>query len=215
MLSSIAVDCKWQGTGCSLVVWGTLLHPFLLVKVLMTDVLLEEGKTKFTQIQSCSQSVYGKEANHSQWSFWTLVDHWYITCFFHTWWSCMKLRTDNVTAIYYINWHRNMSPTLLKKTNETLGWWYIPNYCSSDYFPGSLISFPNDLRRFLRLDSRIRLYRDCKKLVMNVPTKASQKFLEGELGLVTSWGPFQPELPCDSADRAESRWKPIFLRASH
>lgn len=115
MLSSIAVDCKWQGTGCSLVVWGTLLHPFLLVKVLMTDVLLEEGKTKFTQIQSCSQSVYGKEANHSQWSFWTLVDHWYITCFFHTWWSCMKLRTDNVTAIYYINWQRNMSPTLLKK----------------------------------------------------------------------------------------------------
>lgn len=132
---------------------------------------------------------------------WSLI---YSTCFFHTWWSCVKLRTDNVTAIYCINRQGNMSPTLLKN-NETSGWWCIPNYSSSDYFPGSLISFPNDLRKFLSLDSRVSLYLDCKKLVMNVPTKANQKFLEGELGLGNSWGPFQSELPlCGSADRAES-----------
>lgn len=35
----------------------------------MTDVLLEEGKGKFTQIQLRSESVIGKEKNASQGSF--------------------------------------------------------------------------------------------------------------------------------------------------
>lgn len=48
----------------------------------------------------------------------------------HIWWSCMKLRTDDVTAIYCINMQRNMSPTWLKNC-ETLRWQYIPNDSSS------------------------------------------------------------------------------------
>lgn len=79
---------------------------------------------------------------------------------------------------------------------------------SSEIVPVTSFSwpfFPNDLRRFLSLNSRVSLYLDCKQLVMNVSTKANQKFLEGELGAGTSGGSFQPELPCDSADWAESR----------